>query len=141
MDQSQCIQPAITVRRILQMIIFEQHNCRHQRFFPLRRLGKMRFPVAEDTSRISIISHSSLTGNMLDSSRITWYSCCLKVQPPSEYQLPSLRILFLAALPRSWHEPTPESVPPCSSPRSLPDEPVDEEVLLSSRVTLHMPDR
>ena len=44
------IQPAITVRRILQMVFLEQHNCRHQRFFPLRRLGKMRFPVVEAAS-------------------------------------------------------------------------------------------
>jgi len=45
-----CIQPAITMRRILQMVFLEQHNCRHQRFFPLRRLGKMRFPVVEAAS-------------------------------------------------------------------------------------------
>ena len=44
------IQPAITVRRILQMVFLEQHNCCYQRFFPIRRLGKMRFPVVETAS-------------------------------------------------------------------------------------------
>lgn len=45
-----CIQPAIAMRRILQVVFLEQHNRCYQRFFPLRRLGKMRFPIVEAAS-------------------------------------------------------------------------------------------